>query len=78
VVRIIREPVAAALAYGIDLQKDETIVVFDLGGGTFDISILEVGNGVIEVLATGEWALGDDWWSPVSGLWGMMEQLLCA
>ena len=48
-----REPVAAALAYGIDVAKDATILVLDLGGGTFDVSILEVGGGVIEVLSTG-------------------------
>ena len=49
VVRIINEPTAAALAYGLDKKKDETIAVYDLGGGTFDISILEVGEGVVEV-----------------------------
>lgn len=47
------EPVAAALAYGVDAQQDATILVLDLGGGTFDVSLLEVGGGVIEVLATG-------------------------
>src|SRR5437879_3775872 len=52
VVRIINEPTAAALAYGLDKKKDETIAVYDLGGGTFDISILEVGEGVVEVKAT--------------------------
>jgi molecular chaperone DnaK len=51
--RIINEPTAAALAYGLDKKKEETIAVFDFGGGTFDISILEVGDGVIEVMATG-------------------------
>src|SRR4030088_2468080 len=50
--RIINEPTAAALAYGLDKKKDETIAVYDFGGGTFDISILEVGEGVIEVKAT--------------------------
>jgi len=61
VVRIINEPNAAALAYGLDKKKDETIAVFDLGGGTFDISILEVGEGVVEVKATnGDTHLGGD------------------
>src|SRR3989454_8883230 len=50
--RIINEPTAAALAYGLDKQKDETVAVYDLGGGTFDISILEIGEGVVEVKAT--------------------------
>src|SRR5213594_2862935 len=59
--RIINEPTAAALAYGLDKGKDETIAVYDLGGGTFDISILEVGEGVIEVKATnGDTHLGGD------------------
>src|SRR5919202_1181047 len=52
VLRIINEPTAAALAYGLDKKKDETIVVYNLGGGTFDISILEMNEGVFEVLAT--------------------------
>src|SRR5438477_8356951 len=52
VLRIINEPTAAALAYGLDKKKDETIAVYDFGGGTFDISILEVGEGVIEVKST--------------------------
>ncbi len=61
VLRIINEPTAAALAYGIDKKKDETILVFDLGGGTFDVSILEVGDGVFEVRATsGDTHLGGD------------------
>ena len=59
--RIINEPTAAALAYGLDKKKDETIAVFDFGGGTFDISILEVGEGVVEVKATnGDTHLGGD------------------
>ncbi len=61
VVRIINEPTAAALAYGLDKKKDETIAVYDLGGGTFDISILEVGEGVVEVKSTaGDTHLGGD------------------
>jgi molecular chaperone DnaK len=59
--RIVNEPTAAALAYGLDKQKDETIAVYDFGGGTFDVSILEVGDGVIEVKATnGDTHLGGD------------------
>src|SRR6187455_3100390 len=61
VARIVNEPTAAALAYGLDKKKDETIAVYDLGGGTFDISILEVGEGVVEVKATnGDTHLGGD------------------
>ena len=61
VLRIINEPTAAALAYGLDKKKDETIAVYDQGGGTFDISILEVGQGVVEVKATnGDTHLGGD------------------
>ena len=61
--RIINEPTAAALAYGLDKKDNETILVFDLGGGTFDVSILEVGDGVIEVKATnGDTHLGGDDW----------------
>src|SRR6266404_4190655 len=61
VLRIINEPTAAALAYGLDKKKDETISVYDLGGGTFDISILEIGEGVVEVKATnGDTHLGGD------------------
>ena len=52
-VKILHEPVAAALAYGVDVDGDETVFVFDLGGGTFDVSILDVGGGTVEVLATG-------------------------
>ncbi len=59
--RIINEPTAAALAYGLDKKKDETIAVYDFGGGTFDISVLEVGEGVVEVKATnGDTHLGGD------------------
>ena len=59
--RIINEPTAAALAYGLDKKKDETIAVYDFGGGTFDVSILEVGEGVIEVKSTnGDTHLGGD------------------
>jgi molecular chaperone DnaK len=61
VLRIINEPTAAALAYGLDKKKNETILVFDLGGGTFDVSILEVGDGVFEVKSTaGDTHLGGD------------------
>ena len=63
VMRIINEPTAAALAYGLDKKKNETILVFDLGGGTFDVSVLEVGDGVVEVKATnGDTHLGGDDW----------------
>ena len=59
--RIVNEPTAAALAYGLDKKKDETIAVYDFGGGTFDISILEVGEGVVEVKSTnGDTHLGGD------------------
>jgi molecular chaperone DnaK len=61
VLRIINEPTAAALAYGLDKKKDETILVFDLGGGTFDVSVLEVGEGLVEVKSTaGDTHLGGD------------------
>ena len=63
VLRIINEPTAAALAYGLDKQTDQTILVFDLGGGTFDVSLLEIGEGVVEVKAThGDTQLGGDDW----------------
>jgi molecular chaperone DnaK len=66
VLRIINEPTASALAYGLDKKDDETILVFDLGGGTFDISLLEVGDGVVEVKATsGDTHLGGDDWDAV-------------
>jgi molecular chaperone DnaK len=63
VLRIINEPTAASLAYGLDKSSDETILVFDLGGGTFDVSVLEIGEGVFEVKATsGDTKLGGDDW----------------
>jgi molecular chaperone DnaK len=63
VLRIINEPTSAALAYGLDKEADQTILVFDLGGGTFDVSLLEIGDGVIEVKATsGDNHLGGDDW----------------
>ena len=59
--RIINEPTAAALAYGLDKESEQKIIVYDLGGGTFDVSVLEIGDGVIEVLATaGDTRLGGD------------------
>ncbi|OGO37050.1 MAG: molecular chaperone DnaK [Chloroflexi bacterium RBG_16_57_11] len=70
VLRIINEPTAAALAYGLDKQENETILVFDLGGGTFDVSVLEVGDGVIEVKATnGDTHLGGDNWDETIVNW---------
>jgi len=70
VLRIINEPTAASLAYGLDKRQTETIVVFDLGGGTFDVSILDVGDGVIEVRATnGDTHLGGDDWDKVIVDW---------
>ncbi|KAG2453319.1 hypothetical protein HYH02_001543 [Chlamydomonas schloesseri] len=67
-VRLLREPVAAALAYGLDLREDATVLVFDLGGGTYDVSLLEVGAGTVEVLSTGGDAHlgGDDWDAAIS------------
>ena len=63
VLRIINEPTAASLAYGLDKETDQTILVFDLGGGTFDVSVLEIGEGVFEVKATsGDTQLGGDDW----------------
>jgi len=63
VLRIINEPTAAALAYGLDKENDQTVLVFDLGGGTFDVSLLDIGEGVIEVKATnGDTHLGGDDW----------------
>jgi molecular chaperone DnaK len=63
VLRIINEPTAAALAYGLDKENDQTVLVFDLGGGTFDVSLLEIGEGLVEVKATnGDTHLGGDDW----------------
>ncbi|MEV5971539.1 Hsp70 family protein, partial [Streptomyces sp. NPDC051921] len=63
VLRIVNEPTAAALAYGLDKQNDQTVLVFDLGGGTFDVSLLEIGDGVVEVKSTnGDTHLGGDDW----------------
>ena len=70
VLRIINEPTAASLAYGLDKKKDEKISVFDLGGGTFDVSILEIGDGVFEVKATnGDTHLGGDNWDDAIIMW---------
>jgi molecular chaperone DnaK len=74
VMRIINEPTASALAYGLDKKKDETILVFDLGGGTFDVSVLEVGEGVIEVKSTnGDTHLGGDDWDQKVVNWAADE-----
>jgi molecular chaperone DnaK len=74
VLRIINEPTAAALAYGLDKKENETILVFDLGGGTFDVSILEVGDGVVEVKATnGDTHLGGDDWDETIVNWVAAE-----
>jgi molecular chaperone DnaK len=70
VMRIINEPTASALAYGLDKKKNEKILVFDLGGGTFDVSVLEVGEGVFEVKSTsGDTHLGGDDWDEVIVNW---------
>ena len=70
VLRIINEPTAASLAYGLDKKKDEKIAVFDLGGGTFDVSVLEIGDGVFEVKATnGDTHLGGDNWDDAIIAW---------
>jgi molecular chaperone DnaK len=74
VLRIINEPTAAALAYGLDKKADEKIAVYDLGGGTFDISVLEIGDGVFEVLATdGDTKLGGDDWDNTLIQWIVAE-----
>ncbi len=74
VLRIINEPTAAALAYGLDKKSDETIAVFDLGGGTFDVSVLELGDGVFEVKSTnGDTHLGGDDWDQAIIEWLVAE-----
>jgi len=74
VLRIINEPTAASLAYGLDKKKDEKIAVYDLGGGTFDISVLEIGDGVFEVKATnGDTHLGGDDWDAKVMDWIVQE-----
>ena len=74
VLRIINEPTAASLAYGLDKKQNETILVFDLGGGTFDVSILEVGDGIFEVLSTaGDTNLGGDDFDNVLVNWLMND-----
>ena len=74
VMRIINEPTASALSYGLDKKADETILVFDLGGGTFDVSVLEVGEGVIEVKSTnGDTHLGGDDWDQAIVNWAADE-----
>ncbi|MEL7645094.1 MAG: molecular chaperone DnaK [Anaerolineaceae bacterium] len=74
VLRIINEPTASALAYGLDKKENEIILVFDLGGGTFDVSLLEVGGGVVEVKATnGDTHLGGDDWDEVIVNWAADE-----
>ncbi len=74
VLRIINEPTAASLAYGLDKKKDEKIAVFDLGGGTFDVTILEIGDGVFEVKAThGDTHLGGDNWDDAIIQWLISE-----
>ncbi len=74
VLRIINEPTAASLAYGLDKKKDEKIAVYDLGGGTFDISVLEIGDGVFEVKATnGDTHLGGDDWDNAVMDWLLAE-----
>src|SRR6266487_5774406 len=74
VLRIINEPTAASLAYGLDKETDQTILVFDLGGGTFDVSVLEIGDGVFEVKATaGDNHLGGDNWDKAIVEWLVAE-----
>ena len=72
--RIINEPTAASLAYGLDKEADQTILVFDLGGGTFDVSVLEIGDGVFEVKSTaGDNHLGGDNWDKAIVEWMVAE-----
>src|SRR6187399_1553144 len=72
--RIVNEPTAAALAYGLDKESDQTILVFDLGGGTFDVSVLEIGDGVFEVKSTaGDNHLGGDNWDKAIVDWLVAE-----
>ena len=72
--RIINEPTAASLAYGLDKETDQTILVFDLGGGTFDVSVLEIGDGVFEVKSTaGDNHLGGDNWDKAIVEWMVAE-----
>ena len=74
VLRIINEPTAASLAYGLDKKKDEKIAVYDLGGGTFDISVLDIGEGLFEVKATnGDTHLGGDDWDMAVMDWIIAE-----
>jgi molecular chaperone DnaK len=76
VLRIINEPTAAALAYGLEKEEDETILVFDLGGGTFDVSILEISEGLVEVQSTnGDTHLGGDDWDKANSDWMVNEFL---
>ncbi|GMH43026.1 hypothetical protein BSKO_10948 [Bryopsis sp. KO-2023] len=78
-VRLIKEPIACALGYGVDLEEEQTVLVFDLGGGTLDVSILEVGGGVIEVLATGgDSHLGGDDWDEAIINWIIQDHLVPA
>ena len=74
VVRVISEPTAAALAYGVENDKDQKILVFDLGGGTFDVSILDIGDGTYEVISTsGDSELGGDDWDHAIQNWLLSE-----
>jgi len=69
-IKLLKEPEAAALAYGLLQQQPQCVLVFDLGGGTFDVSVLEVGGGLVEVIATsGDGYLGGDDFDTVIALW---------